>query len=120
MENKCNKYEGYFLFSDEKALDEHIKTCPDCQKERAKEERLSELLKDSRFEYKRLVKRNLNKSYAKVACMLFLFLGIGTTTTFNLYNSSDFGITKAYNTQYSSVIENSGLPTDEYGFFDYN
>lgn len=121
MNEKCNKYEGYFLFSDEKTLEEHIKECPDCQKERLKEEKLSELLKDSKYEYKNLLKRNLNKAYAKIACMLLLFIGFGTMTSFNIYNHNGFGNTQSYiSEEDSSVIANSGLPTDEYGFFDYN
>lgn len=120
MKDKCNKYEGYFLFSDEKTLDEHIKNCPDCQREREKEERLSALIKDSKSEYKRLVKQNLNKAYAKIACILLLFTGIGTTTGYNLYKSNNFINPNSYNSAYISVIESSGLPTDEYGFFDYN
>lgn len=120
MKDKCNKYEGYFLFSDEKTLDEHIKNCPDCQREREKEERLSALIKNSESEYKKLVKQNLNKAYAKIACMLLLFAGIGTTTGYNLYKSSNIINPNSYNSAYISVIENSGLPTDEYGFFDYN
>ena len=120
MQEKCNKYEGDFLFSDEKAFSEHIKNCPDCQREREKEEKLSALIKDSQYEYKRLVKGKLNKAYAKVACILLLFVGIGTTTGYNYYKSSNFVNPNTYNSANISVIENSGLPTDEYGFFDYN
>ena len=35
-ENKCNKYEAYFVFQNEEAFNEHIKNCPDCKKEHEK------------------------------------------------------------------------------------
>ena len=121
MNKKCSKYEGYFLFSDEKTLEEHLKECPDCRKEREKEEKLSELLKDSKGEYKRLLKLNLKKSYARIACVLLLFAGLSTTTGYNIYTHHHFLNKKVYNSaEYLTVTDNTGLPTDEYGFFDYN
>jgi len=118
MKEKCKKYEGLFLFSDEKALEEHVKSCPDCQREREKEKKLSALIKDSEYEYRKLAVSNLNKSYAKIACILLLFVGIGTMTSFRLYNGGF--VPKSVYTADVSVIETIGLPTDEYGFFDYN
>ena len=120
MEDKCNKYEGYFLFSDERVFNEHLKNCPDCQREREREEKLSALIKDSKGEYQKLVKRNLKKIYAKIACVLVLFVGIGSTAGYNFYRNNCLINPNVYNSAYISVIENSGLPTDEYGFFDYN
>ncbi len=121
MNKKCSKYEGYFLFSDEKTLEEHLKECPECRNEREKEEKLSLLLKDSKWEYKRLLKKRLSKSYAKIACVLVLFAGLSTTTGYNIYNHNHFLNKTVYNSaDYLSVTDSSGLPTDEYGFFDYN
>ena len=116
MENKCGKYEGLFLFSDEKTLEEHIKNCPDCRREREKEEKLSLLLKDSKDEYQKLVKKNFKKFCTQIACMLLFFVGIGAATSYGIYSSYSFIKKTAYN----SVIESSGLPTDEFGFFDYD
>ena len=33
MDNKCSKYEGLFIFSDEKTLQEHIESCEECKLE---------------------------------------------------------------------------------------
>ena len=38
MENKCSKYEGLFVFSDEETFKKHLEECSDCQLEHEKME----------------------------------------------------------------------------------
>ena len=36
MDNKCSKYEGLFVFSDEETLKKHLEECEDYRKEAEK------------------------------------------------------------------------------------
>ena len=67
-ENKCDKYEGLFLFRNEEELQEHIKNCPDCKKEYEKHKNISNLVKEVAPVY--LAKKAKEKStfIKRVAC----------------------------------------------------
>jgi anti-sigma factor RsiW len=47
MEKHCNKYESLFVFSDEKALNEHLSVCAECAEEHEKMQKVSSLVKES-------------------------------------------------------------------------
>lgn len=120
MENKCNKYEAYFTFSNEEDFQKHLQECEDCRKQFEKEQRLSELIKDSASTYNKLKQKNsLKKSLVKTACALLVFSTLGLYTGINLQEKSEYQKFMTNNTE-TSIIAQEGLPTDEFGFFDYN
>ena len=45
-ENKCDKYESFFVFRDKEAFNEHLEHCPDCKKEHEKYLKVSALVKE--------------------------------------------------------------------------
>ena len=65
-ENKCNKYESFFIFRDEEAFNEHLEHCPDCKKEHEKHLKVSSLLKEVAPVYLEK-KRKEKKSAIKIA-----------------------------------------------------
>ncbi len=111
--NKCNKYEGLFVFGDEKTFNEHLLNCEDCQKEHFKYERVSQLIKEVTPVY---LKRENNKKISaikKLACCFVLFVGLtGCYTCYYMYDVNNFSIETAD----ESCITDIGLPIDEYGF----
>ena len=109
MEKKCTKYEGLFVFSDEKTLNEHITECEDCRLEHEKMQKVSELIKEVK-PYFREKRRNLAK--VKVACALFMLMVSGTTLGVLNFNT-DVSDTLKYGAALSA--EELGLPVDSYG-----
>ena len=109
MENKCSKYEGLFIFSDEETLLKHVAECEDCRAEHEKMQKVSELLKEVK-PYFREKRRNLAK--VKVACALFMLMVSGTTLGIINFNT-DISDTLKYGAALSS--EELGLPVDSYG-----
>ena len=86
MDNKCSKYEGLFVFSDEKTLLEHVENCPDCKAEHEKMQKVSDLLSETKFYYrqKNRVVRKI-KAVCLALCLIAFSAGLGVTT-----NDSDF------------------------------
>ena len=109
MDNKCSKYEGLFVFSDEEALQKHLEECPDCRAEHEKMQKVSELIKEVK-PYFRERRRNLAK--VKVACALFMLMVSGTTLGVLNFNT-DVSDTLKYGAALSA--EELGLPVDSYG-----
>ncbi len=113
-ENKCNKYEGLFVFRNEEELNEHLKECPECREEHEKQQKVSALIKEVAPVY--LNKKHQEKSLLikKFACCFILFAAISSVAGYKMYED--------YNYQASlsddSYIQMMGLPTDEYGFFE--
>ncbi len=109
MNNRCNKYEGLFIFSDEETLKKHIETCEDCKKEQEIMDKVSDLLKEVKPYY---VKRRKNTAKLKIACaMLTILLSAATMGVVN-FNTDISDIIKYGNTL---SAEDLGLPVDAYG-----
>lgn len=120
MIKKCTKYEAYSTFASEKDFFAHLQECEDCKKEYEKELRLSVLIQDSAETYKAMThKNNTKKMMCKIACMLVIFTSFGAYTGFEVKQHQRFSNFVKANTE-TSIIAQEGLPTDEYGFFDYN
>ena len=51
-EDKCTKYEGLFIFSDEETLQQHVEKCEECKKEHEKMQKVSSLLSEVKLYYK--------------------------------------------------------------------
>ena len=116
--NEYEKYKGLFIFGSEEELKSEIGNNEEFQKFAEKEEKLSELLKEAApLIEKREQRENLKKFVPKVACALFAVVVIGAGTMF--YNGANTTDLAYENTSLNSVIDYYGLPTDDYGFFDY-
>lgn len=107
MNDKCNKYESLFIFSNEEALEEHIKTCPECRAEHERMNKVSDLIKEVKDEYKKP-----NYLGLKVACMLFLFVMGGVSIQML---DLQYGFLDTIKYGAPLTIEELGLPTDDYG-----
>ncbi|MGN1153108.1 MAG: hypothetical protein ACI4S3_03695 [Candidatus Gastranaerophilaceae bacterium] len=107
MKDKCNKYESLFIFSDEETLNKHIKECEDCRIEHKKMQRVSDLIKEVKDEYKKP-----NYMAFKVACMLFLFIACGASIDML---DMRYGFLDTIRYGEPLTMEDLGLPTDSYG-----
>ena len=109
MDKKCSKYEGLFIFSDEKTLKKHIEECPDCKAEHEKMQKVSELLSEVKFHY-RSQNRKVRKLRAVCALALLMFFSasIGIVA-----DESDFTDVLMYGDTLSA--EDLGFPVDSYG-----
>ncbi len=113
-ENKCNKYEAFFIFQDEEAFNIHLKTCPDCQKEHEKYMKVSSLVKEAAPEYLEIIKTKRKNNLKKIACCLILFAGLTSLTALKAYDNYSFQVNFAQD----SYIGTLGLPVDDYGFLE--
>lgn len=114
MIDKCNKYEGLFVFGNEDDLQEHLRVCPDCQKEHEEMQKVSTLVK----EVKPFIRKNRAHSKFKLkvaACFLTLIFGFGMI---NFLIPRDINKNKTSLATEISPVAQMGLPTDEYGLLD--
>jgi len=109
MDNKCKKFEGLFIFSDEKTLKQHIDVCSDCKNEYEKMQKVSDLIAEVRPFYKS--KKSKLKKLRAVA--VFLFIIFFSATFGVLYNNDDLADSLMYGD--SLTAEDLGFPVDSYG-----
>ena len=109
MDNKCSKYEGLFVFSDEETLNKHLAECEDCRLEHEKMQKVSNLLGEVKFHY-RSKKRKLMKLKAVCAVVMIMFFSasFGVIT-----NDDEWADTLMYGESLSA--EELGFPVDSYG-----
>ena len=110
MKDKCQKYEGLFVFSDEATLKSHLENCEDCRAEHEKMLRISDILQEVKPHF--LAKRK-RLAQLKIACAIsFMFL---SGTIMGLIN---FNPDISETIRYGSVLEaeDYGFPVDDYGF----
>jgi len=113
-QKKCDKYEAFFIFSDEKAFYEHLESCDECFNEHKKYLKVSKLIKEAAPAYlKREHTKKLN-TVKKLACCFIAFIGITAFSGVKMYNDSSFQI----NSMNESYIGTLGLPVDDYGFLE--
>ena len=112
MKEKCNKYEAYFTFRDEKELLEHVENCPDCKIEHEKMQKVSDLIGEVRPYFLAQKQREKKKLYKlKAACfsIALIFFALGGTALnyeYDIVNSIVY---------HNLSAEDLGFPTDEYG-----
>ena len=116
MKEKCTKYESLFLFRDEEELQEHLRNCPDCQKEHEKMEKVSDLLKEVKPYYAK--KRKNSFARLQVACVLCFGLFAGTIIGyFTQYTNTNYN----YSESSTQLTTNEyGMPIDSYGLISLN
>ena len=113
--NKCDKYEAFFVFQNEEAFNNHIKECPDCQKEHEKYMKVSSLVKEVAPEY---LKRHNQKKFSAIKKLAFCFiLFVGITASYTGYNMYNDYTSQTY-WQEDTYVGSMGLPVDEYGFLE--
>jgi len=109
MDNKCTKYEGLFIFSDEETLQKHLEECEDCRAEQEKMDKVSSLLGEVKFYYRSKSKR-VRKLKAICALVMFMFF----TATFGVVtNDGELADELMYGE--SLTAEDLGFPVDSYG-----
>ena len=107
---KCNKFQEYFIFSNKEDFQKHLLECPDCAEQNAEFEKISELVKDVKFVYK---KRKKNTLITKVACLSALMM---FTVSVSLMNNIGYFFDDSYfEYSQSTVIDEMGMPIDNYG-----
>lgn len=114
MSDKCEKYEGLFIFSTEEELAKHLEICKDCQREHEKMTKTRNLVQEVGPYYKKSVKKGVNSNIIKIAagltvlCLAYLPLHQMMINE----NVQNYDISLGEN---ESVVSEMGLPTDEYG-----
>jgi len=109
MDNKCSKYEGLFIFSDEEALNKHIAECEECACEHNKMQKVSGLIGEVKFYY-RAKNRRLKRLRAICAIMFLIFF-----SAFFCVISSDGDLADALMYGDTLSAEEYGFPVDSYG-----
>lgn len=107
---KCNKFQQYFIFSNNDDFQKHLEECPDCKAQNDEFERISDLVKEVKFVYKQ---KRKNKLITKVACVSALMM---FTFSFALFNNVGYFTENVYS-EYSqdTIIDEMGMPIDSYG-----
>ena len=109
MDNKCSKYEGLFVFSNEETLKKHLEECEDCRKEAEKMDKVSELLGEVKFYYRQKSRRIMR---IKAVCAVFLLVSYSITCGI-LTMDNDLSDALMYGDTLSA--EDLGFPVDSYG-----
>ena len=109
MDNKCSKYEGLFIFSDDEELEKHLEECEDCRKEHEKMQKVSDLIKEVRPYY--LKRQNRLRKIRAVAAILFIMFFSATFGT--IYTNEDLSDSLMYGD--TLTAEDLGFPVDSYG-----
>lgn len=109
MDNKCSKYEGLFVFSDEETFQKHLEECSDCRAEHEKMQKVSALIAETKFYYRnksRIVRKI--KAVCCAICLIFCSATIGIVS-----GDSDLADALMYGESLSA--EDLGFPVDSYG-----
>lgn len=109
MENKCSKYEGLFIFTDEETLAKHLQECEECRKEQKKMDRVSDLIEEVKDHYR---SKSRKKPILKIACAFMLLL-FSTASISVIENYDKMVDTIEYGDTLSA--EELGFPVDSYG-----
>jgi len=109
MDNKCSKYEGLFVFSDEETLQKHLEECPDCRAEHEKMQKVSDLIGETKFYYR---SKSNRRRKLKAVCALVLFMFF--SATFGVINN-DEDLAEALLFGDTLSAEELGFPVDSYG-----
>ncbi len=110
MDNKCSKYEGLFVFSDDETLNQHISECEECRKQQEEQKRVSELIDEVKFYY---LKKRKNRRVRIAAMCASFFLFISFLSVGLVMNNDDLMDTLQYG--YTLSAEDLGFPVDSYG-----
>ena len=109
MENKCTKYEGLFIFSDKETFEKHLEECEDCKLEHEKMQKVSNLLGEVKFHYRKKSRRIRRLIAMCIAiCLVCFSAAFGfVSNDGDLLDSLMYGDTL--------TAEDLGFPVDSYG-----
>ena len=110
MDNKCTKYEGLFVFSDEASLKQHIEECEDCRREEEIQNKVSSLIQEVKPQI--IARRGQRLQRLRVACMA-VFLLFSSLSLGLIFTNDDVLDTLKYGDTLSA--EDLGFPVDSYG-----
>lgn len=107
--DKCTKYEGLFVFADEKEFLSHIVACPDCKAEHEKMNKVSKLIQEAAPQIKQ---KRRDFARVKLACasfgIVFCLLTLGVINlNQDVHDMIMYGQTM--------TVEDYGFPVDSYG-----
>ena len=109
-DNKCQKYEGLFVFSDDATFQAHLAECEDCRAEHERMQRVSQLLQEVKPHF---VSERKKFAKFKIACAITFIMLSGTVLGLANFNN-DVTDTLRYGTTLNA--EDYGFPVDDYGF----
>lgn len=109
MEKNCSKYEGLFVFSDEKTLNEHLAECSYCRAEHEKMQKVSDLISEVKTHYKSR-KQRIMKLKAVCAIAMIMFFSASFSI---ISNDADLADSLMYGE--ALTAEDLGFPVDSYG-----
>ena len=110
MDNKCQKYEGLFIFNHDD-LYQHMEECDECRKRHEEFEKVSSLIDEVKFYYKKRQKENNSLKFKSACAAIFLFLSIFSAGL--VISNEDIIETLQYGRTLSA--EELGFPVDSYG-----
>lgn len=113
--NKCDKYESYFVFQDEEKFKEHLNSCENCKQEHERYLKISSLVKEVAPIYLEREKENKIKmmnAAKKLAACFVLFVSLTAFTGYKMYDNYVYQVSL----EQESTVSEMGLPIDEYGF----
>lgn len=117
MTKKCTKFESLYLFRSSEELEEHLKECPECQAEKEKMDKVSDLIQEVKPYYINQKRKSFTR--LKVACVLCLGMFAGLVIGYFTQFDEHFNTTASYSTTTSNTNE-YGMPVDSYGLIDLN
>lgn len=115
MKDTCTKYESLFIFGNEQDLQAHIQLCPDCREEHEKMQKVASIVKEVKPLYRKnplnnKIKLKIAACFIIMACSFWAYDNYTNKTIAQLNYESELLIKSGH-----SLIEDQGLPTDEYG-----
>lgn len=109
MTDKCSKYEGLFIFSNEEDFKKHLEECEVCRAEHEKMQKISELIQEVKPHY--MAKKKKLRRLRAVAA--FLFIMFFSATFGVIYSDNDLADSLMYGD--TLTAEDLGFPVDSYG-----
>jgi len=110
MDEKCNKYEGLFTFSNDEDFKSHIEECEECRKIYEEQQKVSELIGEVKFYYKAKKRRRFR---VQAACAAIFLIVSTFAAGLGVINNEDLTETLIYGN--TLTAEELGFPVDSYG-----
>lgn len=110
MNNKCSKYQEFFIFQDKETLEQHLQECEECRAEQETMDKVSSLLDEVKMYYYEKRKKRMVRLRAACAVVFMMFSILSITmavTNDDLMDTLKYGDTL--------TAEELGFPVDSDG-----